>query len=96
MSLLLDRIAEENADILGSDDVQFDDGDDARMLMGSTCDMVGCVNVQHTKKASSGIPVISRIEQACDINMHQDDNTPEVWQVKKGKIVRVTSQFIKG
>jgi hypothetical protein len=95
MSALLDRIAEENADILGSDDVQNDDGNDARMLMGSCVDMLGCVNAPYVKKASSGIPTISRIEQACDINMHQEDNTPTVWQVKKGKIIRITSQFIK-
>jgi len=88
---IIDRIALDNIGILKSANVGYDDCDEARLVLSSMIDTSDSIA---EKLASSMLPII-RISQGHNLEVHQDDEVPDIWKVKKGKIVRVTSQFIK-
>jgi hypothetical protein len=83
----LDRIVEDNIDLIAGE-VFEGDGDDARMMMSSSI----VEQSVHHKKASS---VFSRIQQP-EVEMHQDVVTPDFWKISKNKLVRIVPHVVKG
>ena len=87
---VIDKIAEDHFDLIASENITDDDSD-LRMAFSRTFDVVDEPVIK-----TANVSPISRILQACDDDtMHQADKTPEIWKVKKGTIIRTTSQFIK-
>lgn len=89
---MLDRIALDHLDMIKGETFPCD-GDEARCMLTKTFDVTE--NDSFTKQASDISP-ICRIFQACDVNMHQEDEVPDIWQAKQGNIVRTTPLLIKG
>ncbi|MDO8640601.1 MAG: hypothetical protein Q7R33_03575 [Nitrosarchaeum sp.] len=68
----------------------FDDGDEARAIFSD--------NLIDTSDDSINVKTAScfeRVSQSVE-DYHQDDDTPDVWLVKKGKIIRTLPNLIKG
>jgi hypothetical protein len=85
-----DRIAEDHFSLIAGQDLS-DDDNDMRLAFSQTFTIA-----DESFSKTANISPISRILQECDDDtMHKTDDTPEIWQVKKGKIIRTTSQFIK-
>lgn len=86
----LDKLAEENYHLIKGDKiVSFDD--EMRSILCKT--FVPSERIAFKKKAFSSD--FGRVEQVADLDVHQNDATPNVWITKKGKLVRVTPKFIK-
>jgi|GEM_PF-3720404 len=84
---IIDRIAEDHSYLIDNKDFLVD-GHDARLILSKTID--------ETFLSKKAFFVPSRIMQNADLDVHQDDDTKEFWQVKKGNIVRIVPKQIKG
>jgi hypothetical protein len=90
MSSILDRIALDHLDMIKGEMFPCD-GDEARNVLSKTFDVTESI-----MKQASDISPMCRVLQACDVNMHQEDEVPDIWQAKQGNIVRTTPLLIKG
>jgi hypothetical protein len=87
-----DRIALDHIDLIKG--MKFaSDGDEARLVLSS---MFDTANDESFAKLASDISPMCRVLQACDVDMHQEDEVPDIWQAKQGHIVRTTPLLIKG
>jgi len=82
---VLDRIAEDNIDLIEGEEFE-EDGSDARLLMSKT------ISEPVTRKTASC--VFERVQQIAE-DMHQDAKTGDFWKIKKGHLIRTVANFIK-
>jgi hypothetical protein len=90
---ILDKIALDHIDLIKGEMFPCD-GDEVRSVLSKTFEIAE--NDESFEKQASDVSPMCRILQACDVNMHQDDDVPDIWQAKQGNIVRTTPLLIKG
>lgn len=83
---LTDLIAQEHIGLLKTADNNLYENNDA-MLLSS---MIQISDSCHNKKANF-VPI--RLSQQIE-DMHQDDNTPDFWMIKQGKLIRCAIQKV--
>ena len=90
----LNKLAEENSNLVEGIEKISSIDDELRSLFSKTFEPVEKKTIGHNKKAFYS--TFGRIDQSADINMHQEDETPDVWIPKQGKLIRITSNLIGG
>jgi len=84
----LDQLAEDNANIVKLDKVASID-DELRSMLSSTFE----VNENEGHSKTAFYSTFGRIDQSADTDMHQEDETPDVWIQKQGKLIRIAPEI---
>jgi len=79
----LDKLAEDNANIVKLDKVASVD-EELRSILFRTFEPA-----EKRFEKTAFHSTFGRIDQTADIDMHQDDETPDIWIQKQGKLIRI-------